>query len=777
MAMSGEDHENMSGMDHGGGSGAMGGSIFGDEELMDLSYMQKMFWVVISAVIAVATAVNGFNMLLRRQRLRAAALHSPTPAKPKRLFPRLCATVTAITREISYFRPPPLPLKRFTFRFPSIGSVFLVLSYLIVLIVFCFYKLDLRDQWQWEDVGYRTGYMTICQLPLIFLLASKRNIIGLLIGSSYERLNWLHRWTARGLFLTATIHMGFWFTSWARYGHIVKKLRQDPITQKGLAAWCILAWIVLSSMTPIRGWSYEIFVLQHLISFAAFIGVVYIHTPDEVHVWVWIPVGLFFFDRLVRALFLLYNNLSLFHPRSRKIGGHSGLLTCQAEVAPLPHHTTRITVHNPPFSWRPGQHVFLSCHSIVPLQSHPFTIASLPSDGKLEFLVHAQSGGTRRFFHHAEKHHETLPILESSSSTASKGVLLDGPYGRMRSLHQFDSVILFAGGTGATFTIPLMRDLVRQWTQSDASTKKPNLVQGMVRPVTRHIRFVWVVKGRGQISWFASQLNALAEDLARFRASQRASKGLESGQPLEDGDDLKLEMSIYVTCDETLTAERASFSTFSSSSISSSSSSSSPATPYGKVNGATTSQEPDEKSSLRTTKETTVSIHQATDDDDKPDDPPPATQQASTSSTSCCGESKPDGTTNNNNSRCCCCTTTITSEPDSSSSSPTTDDPIRTCTCSQPTPVAATTPPSKPSPTTAPLLSSAIPLFTGRPHPRNLLRKTLEQAHGETGVVICGPCGLADDVRRSVVGLSDERAVHKGTGAQGIWLWVEGFEY
>jgi NAD(P)H-flavin reductase len=81
------------------------------------------------------------------------------------------------------------------------------------------------------------------------------------------------------------------------------------------------------------------------------------------------------------------------------------LLACKAEFTPLPHNTTRVIIRNPPISWTPGQHVFLSCHSVVPLQSHPFTVASIPEDGVMELLIKSESGGTKRIFKHAEKTH------------------------------------------------------------------------------------------------------------------------------------------------------------------------------------------------------------------------------------------------------------------------------------------------------------------------------------------------------------------------------------
>jgi predicted ferric reductase len=247
--------------------------------------------------------------------------------------------------------------------------------------------------------------VTLGQLPLIFLLSSKNNFIGYLSGVSYERLNWLHRWCARTMLLTATIHMGYFFTSWAQYDYIGYKLKNDNISWKGLAAWCTLVWIVFSSMTPIRGWCYELFVVQHLVSFAVFIGFVYIHIPVDMKGYVWIPVALFFFDRTLRALRAVYTNVSLFHPSQRRKGHMKGFWALEAEFTPLPHNTTRVVIQNPPISWTPGQHVFLSCQSVVPLQSHPFTVASIPEDGVMEFLIKSESGGTRRFFKHAEKAH------------------------------------------------------------------------------------------------------------------------------------------------------------------------------------------------------------------------------------------------------------------------------------------------------------------------------------------------------------------------------------
>ena len=129
----------------------------------------------------------------------------------------------------------------------------------------------------------------------------------------------------------------------------------------------------------------------------------------------------------------------------------------------------------------------------------------------------------------------------------------------------------------------------------------------------------------------------------------------------------------------------------------------------------------------------------------------------------------PDGT--------CCCTQTIedegnaasqhechynntapailTSEPDSA----TTSLADSKSSAKSSSPLAATEAEKPPRHST---LHPSITLLTGRPRPKKIIRAFLEQALGESAVVVCGPKGLREEVRRSVVSLSDERAVHKG---------------
>lgn len=188
-----------------------GGMSMGSMALPELPEFPKFYYAVVGSAVAVGALVNIYNHMLYKQRLSAARTGILSPAKPKSWYPSLNATVWAITREASNFSVR-IPLKGRFLRLPTVGRTSLVLANVVVLLVLCFYGLNLTDQFQKENVGFRCGVVTIGQLPLVFLLSGKNNVIGFFTGVSYERLNWLHRWTARCMLLTATIHMGYFFS-------------------------------------------------------------------------------------------------------------------------------------------------------------------------------------------------------------------------------------------------------------------------------------------------------------------------------------------------------------------------------------------------------------------------------------------------------------------------------------------------------------------------------------------------------------------------------------
>ncbi|KAF8859400.1 hypothetical protein BDZ45DRAFT_714119 [Acephala macrosclerotiorum] len=667
--------------------------------------MHGVFWAFVGSSIVLAAVANIINKALCYQRI-ASSKSSPAAAKPKSLLPKSQATVSAIIREYSNYSIP-ISLRGRRLYLPTSGPLTLLVGYLVLVVVCTFYALNPNDLLQWEDLGYRAGFIAICQMPLIILLAGKRNIIGFITGVGYERLTWLHRWVARSLLFSVLLHMFFWFEEWLKYDYVETKLKEDPLTQKGLIAGVILLWVVLSSAAPIRGLSYEAFVAQHIVSWLAFMTVLWMHVPTEIRIWIIIPLAIWAFDRLVRLLYVLYNNISLFHKKP-------GILACKAIFTLLDDTHTRISIAHPPISWTPGQHVFISVPVLAPFTSHPFTITSLPTDNTMEFIIRAKKGATKSFFKYADK---------------TRTVLIDGPYSRIRPLRQFDTILFIAGSTGATFTVPLLRDLVQTWSSSSSSTPGPTTLRsklGLEPPtnaaVTRRIHFLWILKNSDWTSWFTAQLE---NALLTVRDLQRRGLNIE------------LSVSIYITS--------TSSASFKSSSLPSS---------------VSTEQ-------IIHMRENALRILSSRDDKFP--------------------ERERERELVIERELCYCKLAAANNQV-----------PPVPCTC------ATNPPPTLPTTLRRPALqtfdsdaSSIISVekayndavvsyskpasreprignFPGRPDIEKIINEEAEQARGEMAIVVCGPGGMVQSTRNAACNVSDERGVHKGTGAQAIWVHGEG---
>lgn len=155
-------------------------------------------------------------------RLRAAAANRARPASPSNPVTSALAGCTAVFREISYHQ---LTFTNSWLRIPTIGSIVLVLGYFGYIMGLQFYEWDYPGAQYWQAQSIRAGWLTIAQFPLVLLLAGKRNLIGYAVGMSYERLQILHRWVARVMLLTATIHGAVQTYGWHKYG--VMKLEFD----------------------------------------------------------------------------------------------------------------------------------------------------------------------------------------------------------------------------------------------------------------------------------------------------------------------------------------------------------------------------------------------------------------------------------------------------------------------------------------------------------------------------------------------------------------------
>lgn len=107
--------------------------------------------------------------------------------------------------------------------------------------------------------------MALSLLTPTFLFASKNSPAALLLGKGYEKLNWVHRWAGRLLFLMATVHGSLWINNRIRNGQVAL-LRTGTKEREGQAAYGILCMIVLLSLRPVRVYGYQFFYLSQCVS-------------------------------------------------------------------------------------------------------------------------------------------------------------------------------------------------------------------------------------------------------------------------------------------------------------------------------------------------------------------------------------------------------------------------------------------------------------------------------------------------------------------------------
>ncbi|RMZ07837.1 hypothetical protein D0864_01912 [Hortaea werneckii] len=486
--------------------------------------------------------------------------------------------------------------------------------------------------YKWEKVGFRAAWVSIAQIPLVFLLSTKFNLFSLLTGISYERLNWIHRWTARTLFLTVIVHWSFFFQEWVLADFVQLELKMMPMVKYGFGAFAILGWNVVSGFGYFRAKAYELFVIQHICAAAVLIWLLYIHVPAYAKGYLYLSIAFVALDWSARFASGLVRNLHLLvRSRSRMMG-------YQALLKPLAGDVVRVTIKNVDFVWKPGQHVYLSIPRLRPLEVHPFTIASVsdqPLDAAsstLTLIIKAHKGFSRSLHKAA---------IGSVTREGTYRAFLNGPFGAPPNLLHYETVVLLATSSGASFTVPLLEHMMQN--------------PGCVRKVSFH----WIIRSESHLSWFGDKLTTLVE---------RAQAGR-----------LDLRIVVHVTRDILQD----------------------PSQDGGNVRELKQEQ-----------REPIVSVISR---------PGMCPREASLPA------SRTDKLA-------------LAAEQDHAFSHQ---------------------------------QSSMNVVFGKRPDVASLIRGPVEDALGETAVVVCGGPTLTAQSRTFVASLSDERAVHKGTGAQGIYLFTE----
>jgi NAD(P)H-flavin reductase len=566
---------------------------------------------------------------------------------------QIYATATAIIREASY---PTLHFSGWLSWLspPSAGRVIVIFVYWAVISYMMFYKSFVNDAYYWERVGFRGAWISVTQVPLVYLLAMKSSIIGTIIGSSHERLNWLHRWVSRTLLVTVTIHGSFFLREWVRADFVKLELAMMPMVKYGMGAWGILVWNFFTAMAPMRRLAYEFFVIQHIIAAAVFLWLLWVHVPAYAQYNIWFAIGTISFDWVLRGILLVFKNIHFRITSSCNGGkriGHEIQLEAKSD------DLTILTIKDVHMSWKSGQHIYLWLPRLGPLESHPFTVAS-PYDiaqrctcNTIQLAIRKHKGISKRMHNYATKN-------QSSCSVSLTG-FISGPYGAPPAWEAFETLILISASTGASFTLPILESLLNSQTTI----------------CTQRIYFLLIARNKVHIEYYIDRLNTAL--------SVAEERGIE------------LHVEIAVTNDAI----------------------------------SIHSQE------TKVPDETEIG-------DEKKNEDPFVTEKEKSRPSSLASSSLRISDSNSKTEDKACCYNNPSSIPSA---------------CCLPTNST----------------SQRINYSCTRPRIAEFIRGPVEITGGETGAAVCGGKSLVSDVRNKVTRLSDERAVHKGSGAQGIFLHVE----
>lgn len=681
--------DGMNGMVMGSGMDMGSAGLFKDTNMR----IARLYWYLVAATVAVLGLRRATEWIRRRNAyaFRDSATVSHTdmrlsikilqrqpdavPSRPDNIFSQAYDSANTICREMAYPQMYWLDgrLTRYL-NIPSLGKCLLLLSYWVMLLIFLWNNTILTPSspnyaYKWEIVGFRAAWVSVAQLPLIYCLSCKINVISLITGISYERLNWFHRWAARTLFLTVVVHWSFFFREWSIANFVQLEISMMPMVKYGFGSWSVIGWMVLTGFGYFRTLSHELFVLQHIAAAGVLLWLVHTHVPSYAAYHVWLAVGFVAFDWIGRTVLGLARNLHVLPMMfGKRLRGH--LIGYPAHIDVLSDNYLCVTMEEVDFSWRPGQHVYITapgCGMFGLFEAHPFTIANLPDttpdtrSNILKVYFKAHSGFTKRLMNRCL----------SREDQRSLRIILSGPWGSppLDVVHRSDSLIFFATSTGAAFTMPILQSII----------EKPFSI--------RRVRFYWVVRNFSQMGWFEEDLNST------LRLAQ--CKGID------------LVVQVFIT-----------------------------------------NQSSPEKGPLEHGKEIS---------------PPGRPKAPEGDSASQIDLSSGPISSNTSDSE--------KGLPADSSvfSSTTLRDPIVSGQQSTKSTIS-------PAPSDSAHNQPFFVVHSGRPNSLDdLVRPTVEESDGETAIVACGSRSFMAQLRNYTAALSDERAVHKGTGAQSIFLFTENY--
>ncbi|PRQ77588.1 Ferric reductase NAD binding domain-domain containing protein [Rhodotorula toruloides] len=456
------------------------------------SHVQAFFYAGLFFYVLLLGLANFLSRLISAAFVRRFHTLNPSPVDQKGLatLVQLFSACVASWRKWTYRRSQLVVWVGLG----NAAQLFVLLGYLALTLSIAFSGAYGHPDYQ----AHHCARLAYAHVPILVGLASREaGVLAWLTGFSPATLINMHRWMARNVFFLVCFHIGGRiYTNVPTINPLLPHMRYQAWGIAGFIFWSIM---VFGSIRPVRRRFFKSFIFTHIAAFALSVICLSFHRP-QVAPYLAATAAVYILDRIVRFASLVYFNLF------RAVAPGQGP---SATVEIVGTDVIKVQVSTG-LAWKPGKHVYLHA-PLLEAGGHPFSIASSylpvshresdpkPQAGELTLVIRVHGGLTAKLYQHALRGQENEADGENGSTPVPMWpVFLEGPYGHDLLLHRYESVLLMTGGTGVTFALSCLLDLVR---------RARNRHLGGVKPlVTTRVTFVWSVRNSGDVDCIAQEL-------------------------------------------------------------------------------------------------------------------------------------------------------------------------------------------------------------------------------------------------------------------------------
>ncbi|KAK2020702.1 hypothetical protein LX32DRAFT_715620 [Colletotrichum zoysiae] len=339
------------------------------------------------------------------------------------------------------------------------GQLIIRSAFMCWLLCLCF--LETGDNY--NQLTKRFAMVAVALFPLQFSLSMRyANPLAYALGSTHGELSTWHRFLGRLIHTFVTCHAALYANKYIQLGGFLDALRNSVVIT-GFAAFLAMTTLGISSLAVVRRYSYRVFLITHILIAFTLPMFVFLHVK---------PARVYIAQAMV--ILALDRGLRMWHA-----------FTAQASIQLIPGTgLIRTTIMVPPerAKWLqkyPGSHVYITVPStlrsiwsrsitkpnfLLNCVPSPFTVAAVnEASSELTLIVRKRNGPMTHYLNRLAGGYS-----QDSSSSERIPIRIEGPFGVARQFNDmlirgsFNRILIFAGGVGATFSLPIFQHILRE---------------------------------------------------------------------------------------------------------------------------------------------------------------------------------------------------------------------------------------------------------------------------------------------------------------------------